>query len=100
MQEAWDQSLGQEDPPEKEMAAHSSILAWDIHGQRRFVDCSPWGYKKVRHDLDTEKQQDLLLYIILLPVEFNFIFFFPQLLISFSNLSKLNAVFGSKEYLL
>ena len=24
------QSLGREDPPEKEMAAHSSILAWDI----------------------------------------------------------------------
>ena len=24
------QSLGQEDPPEKEMASHSSILAWEI----------------------------------------------------------------------
>ena len=24
----WVQSLGQEDPPEKEMAAPSSILAW------------------------------------------------------------------------
>ena len=23
-------SLGQEDPPEKEMATHSSILAWEI----------------------------------------------------------------------
>ena len=23
-------SLGQEDPPEKEMATHSSILAWDL----------------------------------------------------------------------
>lgn len=32
----------------------------------------------------------------LLPIKFNFRFFF-QLLISFSNLSKLNAVFGSKE---
>ena len=28
MQEAWVQSLGQEDPLEKEMATHSSILAW------------------------------------------------------------------------
>ena len=27
-------SLSQEDPLEKEMAAHSSILAWEIHGQR------------------------------------------------------------------
>ena len=24
------QSLGQEDPPEEEIAAHSSILAWEI----------------------------------------------------------------------
>jgi len=30
MQETWVQSLGQEDPLEKEMAAHSSILAWRI----------------------------------------------------------------------
>ena len=30
MQEMWVQSLGQEDPLEKEMAAHSSILAWEI----------------------------------------------------------------------
>ena len=26
----WVQSLGQEDPPEQEMATHSSILAWEI----------------------------------------------------------------------
>ena len=30
MQEAWVQSLDQEDPLEKEMATHSSILAWEI----------------------------------------------------------------------
>ena len=30
MQEIPVQSLGQEDPLEKEMAAHSSILAWKI----------------------------------------------------------------------
>ena len=30
MQETWDQSLGWEDPLEKEMATHSSILAWRI----------------------------------------------------------------------
>ena len=29
-QEVWVQSLGQEDPLEKEMAAHSVILAWEI----------------------------------------------------------------------
>ena len=30
MQENWFRSLGQEDPLEKEMATHSSILAWRI----------------------------------------------------------------------
>ena len=30
MQETWVHSLGPEDPLEKEMAAHSSILAWRI----------------------------------------------------------------------
>ena len=30
MQETWVRSLGQEDPLEKEMVTHSSILAWRI----------------------------------------------------------------------
>ena len=30
MQEIWVRSLGQEDPLEKEIAIHSSILAWRI----------------------------------------------------------------------
>ena len=30
MQETWVQSLGREDPLEKETATHSSILAWKI----------------------------------------------------------------------
>ena len=30
MQESWIQSLGQKNPWEKEMATHSSILAWEI----------------------------------------------------------------------
>ena len=30
MQETWVRSLGQEDPLEKEMATHSSTLAWKI----------------------------------------------------------------------
>ena len=43
MQETWVQSLGREDPLEKGIAIHSSILAWRIHGQRSLVGCSPWG---------------------------------------------------------
>ena len=42
MQETWVRSLGQEDPLEKGMATHSSILAWRIHGQRSLVGYSPW----------------------------------------------------------
>ena len=30
MQKMWVQSLAREDPPENEMATHSSILAWEI----------------------------------------------------------------------
>ena len=30
MQETWVRLLGQEDPLEKEMATHSSLLAWEI----------------------------------------------------------------------
>ena len=30
IQEMWVQSLGQEDPLEKEMATHSSILDWEM----------------------------------------------------------------------
>ena len=34
MWETWVQSLGQEDPLEKEMETDSSILAWKSYGQR------------------------------------------------------------------
>ena len=30
IQETWVQSLGREDPLEKEMVTHSSMLAWEI----------------------------------------------------------------------
>ena len=46
MQEIWVQSLGLEDPLEKEMVAHSSIPAREISGQRRLMGYSPWGSKE------------------------------------------------------
>ena len=45
-QETWVQSLGLEDPLEKEMATHSNILAWEPHGQRSLEGHSPWGHKE------------------------------------------------------
>ena len=46
MWETWVTSLGREDPLEKEMAIHSSTIAWKIHGQRSLVGYSPWGHKE------------------------------------------------------
>ena len=48
-------SLGQEDPLEEERAAHFSILAWEIHGQRSLAGYSQsMGLPRVRHDWATE----------------------------------------------
>ena len=41
-QETWVQSLGQEGPLEKEMATHSSILAWEIPWRLM----GPWGCRE------------------------------------------------------
>ena len=46
VQEIWVPSLSQEDALEKEMATHSSILAWEIHGHRSLVGYSPWVHKE------------------------------------------------------
>ena len=47
MQKTWVQSLDQEDPLEKEMATHSCILAWRVHGQRSLVGYHPWDGKEL-----------------------------------------------------
>ena len=41
MQETWVRSLGQEDRLEKEMAAHSNILAWRIPWTEELAVYSP-----------------------------------------------------------
>ena len=48
-QEMWVPSLGGGNPQEKEMATHSSILAWEILWTEE--PGSPWGHKRVRHNL-------------------------------------------------
>ena len=50
MQEIWVQSLGQEDPLEKEMATHSSILAWKIPWTEEPGWLLSRGSQRVRHD--------------------------------------------------
>ena len=60
MQETWVRSLGQEDPLEKEMTTHSSILAWRIPwteepGGLQSMG-SAHGVARVGHDQVTEQK--------------------------------------------
>ena len=50
MQEAWVRSLGQEDPLEKEMATHSSTLAWKIPWTEKPDRLQSMGSQRVGHD--------------------------------------------------
>ena len=50
MQETQVQSLGREDPLEKEMAIHSSILAWEIPWTEEPDGLQSTGSQRVRHD--------------------------------------------------
>ena len=47
VQETPVQSLGQEDPLEKEMATHSSTLAWKIPWMEKPIGYSLWGRKEL-----------------------------------------------------
>ena len=50
MQETRVQFLGQEDPLEKEMAIHSSTLAWKIPWTKEPVRLQSMGSQRVGHD--------------------------------------------------
>ena len=53
VKETWEaqvQSLGSEEPLEKEMATHSSILAWEIPRTEEPGRIQSMGPQRVRHD--------------------------------------------------
>ena len=50
VQATWVQSLGQEDPLEKEMATHSSMLAWKIPWTEEPDRLQSMGSQRVGHD--------------------------------------------------
>ena len=50
VQETWVQSLGWEGPLEKEMATHSSVLAWRIPGTGEPRGLPSMGSHRVGHD--------------------------------------------------
>ena len=58
MQQTWVQSLGQEDPLEKEVASHSCVLAWRISWTEEPGGLQSFGHK----ELDTTEQLTLFTY--------------------------------------
>ena len=56
-QETQVRSLGWEDPLEKEMATHSSILAWEIPWTEESGGLQSTGLQRVRHDLLPKQHQ-------------------------------------------
>ena len=56
-QETWVRSLGWEDPPEKEMATHSNILAWEIPWTEEPDGTQSTESQRVGHNLATKQQQ-------------------------------------------
>ena len=57
MQEMQVWSLGQEDPLEKEMASHSSVLAWEIPWTEEPGGLQSTGSKTVWHNWVTKQHQ-------------------------------------------
>ena len=57
VQEIWVQSLSWEDPLEKEMPTHSSILAWEIPWTVEPGGLQSMGSQRVREHLATKQQQ-------------------------------------------
>ena len=57
MQETWVQSLDQEDPLEKEIATHSSILVWQIPWMEEPGGLQSLELQRSRHNLATKQQQ-------------------------------------------
>ena len=51
------QSLGQEDPLEKEVVTHSSIFTWETQWTEEPSGLRTMGLQRVRHKLVTEQQQ-------------------------------------------
>ena len=54
MQEIRVRSLGRKDPLEKEIATHSSILAWEIPWTEESGSLQSMGSQRVQHNLATK----------------------------------------------
>ena len=64
MQETPVQFLGWEDPLEKAMAPHSSILAWEIPWTEEPGRLQSLGSQRVSHDLAAEDEHNINIHIL------------------------------------
>ena len=55
MWETWVRSLSREDPLEKDMGTHSSVLAWEIPWTEEPGGLQSVGSRRVKHDLVTKQ---------------------------------------------
>ena len=62
VQEMQVRTLGQEDPLEKEMATHSSILSWEIPWTEEPGGLQSMGSQRVAHNLATEHKHSVVRY--------------------------------------
>ena len=56
MRDTWVRSLGREDPLKKEMATHTSILAWEIPWTEEPGGLQSMGLQRVGYNLVTKQQ--------------------------------------------
>ena len=68
MQETWVWSLGREDHLEKEMATHSSLLAWEIPWTKEPGGLQYMGSQRVGHDWVTNNNLTLACKVLLDPI--------------------------------
>ena len=61
IQETCIQSLGKEDPLEKEMATHSNILAWEIQWTEEPGGSQSMGSQRVRHETKVTSHMSFLI---------------------------------------
>ena len=71
VQEMWVRSLDREDPLEKEMAIHPSILAWRIPWTEEPGGLQSLGSQRVGHDLVTERGH-MRVWVLLLPISLSY----------------------------
>ena len=94
MQETWLRSLRQEDPLEKGIVTHSSILAWEILRTEGFGGLQSVGLQRVGHDWATNTFTFLHTSVHLCPFPLWLIYSLSLLEVLSTNVSTINIYFS------